>query len=134
MKFLPNKTPKKRIKTSYPSNSSLVDFARSATQLVVLWILGSCRANSSPRFLLLIRGVLILGLLEGSSPVYSSVRFLFALMSDLWLGCEIFGFFSPLVPSKREKNLLVLLSLYIFWGKCVYFSIFEWLKFIIMHL
>ena len=34
--------------------------------------------------------------------------------------------FSPLVPSKREKNILVLLSLYIFWGKCVYFSIFEW--------
>ena len=31
-------------------------------------------------------------------------------------------FFSPLVPS----NILVLLSLYIFWGKCVYFSIFEW--------
>ena len=28
--------------------------------------------------------------------------------------CEIFGFFSPLVPSKREKNVLVLLSLYIF--------------------
>ena len=35
-------------------------------------------------------------------------------------------FFSPLIPSKREKNILVLLSLYIFWGKCVYFSIFEW--------
>ena len=33
--------------------------------------------------------------------------------------------FSPLVPSKREKNVLVLLSLYIFEGKCVYFSIFE---------
>ena len=28
--------------------------------------------------------------------------------------CEIFGFLSPLVPSKREKNVLVLLSLYIF--------------------
>ena len=40
--------------------------------------------------------------------------------------CEIFGGFSPLVPSKREKNILVLLSLYIFWGKCVYSSIFEW--------
>ena len=25
--------------------------------------------------------------------------------------------FSPLVPSKREKSILVLLSLYIFWGK-----------------
>ena len=24
--------------------------------------------------------------------------------------CEIFAFFSPLVPSKREKNILVLLS------------------------
>ena len=33
--------------------------------------------------------------------------------------------FSPLVPSNWEKNVLVLLSLYIFWGKCVYFSIFE---------
>ena len=39
---------------------------------------------------------------------------------------NIWVFFSPLVPSKREKNILVLLSLYIFWGKCVYFSIFEW--------
>ena len=28
--------------------------------------------------------------------------------------CEIFGVFSPLVPSKREKNILVLLGLYIF--------------------
>ena len=28
--------------------------------------------------------------------------------------CEIFGFFSPFVPSKREKNILVLLSLYVF--------------------
>ena len=25
--------------------------------------------------------------------------------------CEIFGFFPPLVPSKREKNILVLISL-----------------------
>ena len=36
--------------------------------------------------------------------------------------------FSPLVPSKREKNILVLLkvllSMYTFRGKCVYFSIF----------
>ena len=32
--------------------------------------------------------------------------------------CEIFVF-SPLVPSKREKNISVLLSLYIFLGKCV---------------
>ena len=31
--------------------------------------------------------------------------------------------FSSLVPSKREKNVSILLSLYIFWGKCVYFSI-----------
>ena len=30
------------------------------------------------------------------------------------LGFEIFVLFSPLVPSKREKNVLVLLSLYIF--------------------
>ena len=35
-------------------------------------------------------------------------------------------FFSPLVPSKREKNVLVLLSLYISRGKCVHFSNFEW--------
>ena len=27
--------------------------------------------------------------------------------------CEIFGFFSPLVTSTREKNILVLLSLYV---------------------
>ena len=33
-------------------------------------------------------------------------------------------FSSPLIPWEREN--LVLLSLYIFWGKCVYFSIFEW--------
>ena len=30
------------------------------------------------------------------------------------LGAKYFAFFSPLVPSKREKNILVLLSLYIF--------------------
>ena len=35
-------------------------------------------------------------------------------------------FFSRLVPAKREKNILVLLSLYSCWGKCAYFSIFEW--------
>ena len=33
-------------------------------------------------------------------------------------------FLSPLVPSKQEN--LALLSLFTFWGKCVYFSIFEW--------
>ena len=33
-------------------------------------------------------------------------------------------FLSPLVLSKWEN--LALLSLYTFWGKCVYFSIFEW--------
>ena len=43
---------------------------------------------------------------------------LLALFSDLQLlferllRCEIFVVFSPLVPSKREKNILVLLSLY----------------------
>ena len=42
-------------------------------------------------------------------------------------------FISPLVPSKREKNILVLLSLSIFWGKCVYFSIFENWKFTIRY-
>ena len=42
-----------------------------------------------------------------------------SLVRNIWV-------FSPLVPSKREKYILVLLSLYIFWGKCVYFSIFEW--------
>ena len=55
-------------------------------------------------------------------------------LAKLWRKYPIFWptwvrniwFFSPLVPSKREKNILVLLSLYIFWGKCVYFSIFEW--------
>ena len=45
---------------------------------------------------------------------------------DKSYGCEIFRFFSPPIPSKREKNILVLLSLYIFWGKYVYFSICEW--------
>ena len=44
--------------------------------------------------------------------------------------CEIFGFFSSRSLKTREKCIsfaqLVLLSLYIFWGKCVYFSIFEW--------
>ena len=29
---------------------------------------------------------------------------------DKSYGCEIFSFFSPLIPSKREKNILVLLS------------------------
>ena len=47
------------------------------------------------------------------------------LRSAFSLRCKIFGF-SPLVPSKREENILVFLSLYIFWGKCVYFLIFEW--------
>ena len=40
-------------------------------------------------------------------------------------GAKYLFFFSPLVPSKQEKNILVLLSLYIFGGKCDYFSIFE---------
>ena len=40
--------------------------------------------------------------------------------------CEIFGFFSPLILSKWEKNVFVLLSFYTFWGKCIYFSIFGW--------
>ena len=40
------------------------------------------------------------------------------LVQNIWI-------FSPLVPSRPEKNILVLLSLYIFWGKCVDFSIFE---------
>ena len=40
-----------------------------------------------------------------------------SLVRNIWV-------FSPLVPSKREN--LALLSLYTFWGKCVYFSIFEW--------
>ena len=35
-------------------------------------------------------------------------------------------FFSPLVPSEWEKNILILLSLYIFWGKCVYLPIFDY--------
>ena len=38
-------------------------------------------------------------------------------------GAKYFVFFFS-VPSKREKNILVLLSLFIFWGKCVYFLIF----------
>ena len=37
-------------------------------------------------------------------------------------GAKYLVFFS-LVPSKREKNILVLLTLYIIWGKCLYFSI-----------
>ena len=46
------------------------------------------------------------------------------------IGAE-YLFFSPLVPSKQDKNILsfsqlVLLSLYIFWLKCVYVSIFGW--------
>ena len=32
---------------------------------------------------------------------------------DESLGAKYFGFFSPLVPSKREKNVLVFLSLYV---------------------
>ena len=43
--------------------------------------------------------------------------------------CEIFGFSSSRSLKTREKYIrfsqLVLLSFYIFWGKCVYFSIFE---------
>ena len=56
-------------------------------------------------------------------------------LAQIWRGyvihCPIFTRvqniwgFSPLVLSKREKNILVLLSLYIFWEKCVYFSIFN---------
>ena len=41
-------------------------------------------------------------------------------------------FFSPLIPSKREKNVLVLLSLHIFGGKvCILFN-FWMIKFTIM--
>ena len=39
---------------------------------------------------------------------------------QIW--CEIFGFFSPLVPSKPEKNILVLLSLYIFFREVCSFQ------------
>ena len=43
--------------------------------------------------------------------------------------CEIFGFFSSRSLKMREKYInfahLVLLSLYIFWGKCVYFLSFK---------
>ena len=35
------------------------------------------------------------------------------------LGATYLGF-SPLVPSKWEKNILILLSLYTFWGKSVF--------------
>ena len=42
----------------------------------------------------------------------------------------LISFFSSLSLKTREKIIsfpqLVLLSLYIFWGKCLYFSIFEW--------
>ena len=42
---------------------------------------------------------------------------------------KYFGFFSSCSLKTREKFIsfvhLVFLSLYIFWGKCVYFSIFE---------
>ena len=51
-------------------------------------------------------------------PVWKS-----SIFKTIW--CEIFVFFS-LIHSKREKHVLILLSLYIFWGKIVYFSIFEW--------
>ena len=52
------------------------------------------------------------GFIAGMQSIVTKVR-------NIWS-------FSPLVPSKREKNILVFLSLYIFWGICVYFSIFEW--------
>ena len=46
-----------------------------------------------------------------------------------YLGAKHFGFFSSASLKRREKYIifaqLVLLSLYIFLGKCVYFSIFE---------
>ena len=47
-------------------------------------------------------------------------------------GAEYLVFVSPRSLKTREKytnwHKLVCLSLYIFWGKCVYFSIFEWWK------
>ena len=48
-------------------------------------------------------------------------------------GAKYLGFFLLSFPSKGEKKYtnwdnLVCLSLYIVWGKCVYFSIFEWFK------
>ena len=53
--------------------------------------------------------------------------------TTIWLKSlrwEIFGFFSSRSLKMRERYIcfaqLVLLSLYIFWEKCVYFSIFEW--------
>ena len=42
------------------------------------------------------------------------------------LRCGIFGFFLLSFPRNERKIYLVCLSLYISWGKCVYFSIFEW--------
>ena len=44
------------------------------------------------------------------------------------LGAKYLIFFLLSFPQNERKisfTLLVLLSLYIFWGKCVYFSIFE---------
>ena len=52
---------------------------------------------------------------------------------DNWLPhSSHWNFFSPVLwwfsvgICKYKPGWLVLLSLYIFWGKCVYFSIFEW--------
>ena len=47
-------------------------------------------------------------------------------------GAEYLVFVSSRSLKKSEKytnwDNLVCLNLYIFWGKCVYFSIFEWWK------
>ena len=65
--------------------------------------------------------------------VFSNLEILIQRKMDFstcnFLGAKYF-FFSCRSLKTREKYIsfaeLVLLSLYIFWGKCVYFSIFEW--------
>ena len=59
----------------------------------------------------------------------SEKQFKICLIGDSQ-GAKYLVFFSSRSLKTREKYIsfakLVLLSLYIFWGMCVYFSIFEW--------
>ena len=44
----------------------------------------------------------------------------------LTLGAKYLVFLLLSFPQNERKIILVFICLYIFWGKCVYFSIFEW--------
>ena len=73
---------------------------------------------------------LMLGSLSAPNEMFWCFKSDSFACGDMHLGAKYLVFFSSRSLKTREKYIsfaqLVLLSLYIFWEKCVYFSIFEW--------